>query len=177
MIGRRLEQLANLAVIVSAVVFCFMAYRYLVPPTAAGAREAPIYSPGDPIGSASGLGIPGKRTVLFFVSSTCRYCTDSMPFYKEVMRRVASSPEVRQRVDVIVVGRESEATLREYVERYGFSPDRIGTVTESAMPKLALTPTSVLVNSEGLVDAAWIGRLDTMNEERFFSLLSKSEAP
>ena len=172
MASSRIENAANIAVIVSALVFLGMAYRYLAPPVPAVPREAPIYSPGDSVGEIPGVSLSdGKQTVIFFLSSTCRYCTDSMPFYREVAQFVTGSTEVRERVQVVVVGREQEAVLRAYVEAHEFSPDQIKTVTEADTPKLALTPTLVLVNGAGGVDAAWIGQLDASNQGEFFARL------
>lgn len=167
----RLEQFANLAVIVAAVVFCIVAYNYLAPASPSGPRQAPIYSPGDDLGRIPGVETRGRRSVVFFLSSTCGYCTDSMPFYRDVVEWVSSDRSLRETTQLIVIGREDESSLWQYVRANAFEPDYVARVTEQDTPRLALTPTVVLADEDGVVEAAWIGLFDQSKRDRFFSVL------
>lgn len=172
----KLETAANIAILVSAVLFSIVAYRYLVPAAPGAPREAPIYSPGDSVGALGGIELGDHdKTVIFFLSSTCRYCTESMPFYREVAERAQAQLETGRTLQLVVVGRESESTLQSYANTHGFHPHRFVTVTQEGAPKLALTPTLVLAGRDGTVEAAWIGQLDLTNQQQFFRLLETAQ--
>jgi hypothetical protein len=97
-----------------------------------------------------------------------------MPFYRNVAERAQAQVESGRALQLVVVGRESESTLRSYADAHGFRPHRFVTVTQESAPKFALTPTLVLAGRDGTVEAAWVGQLDLTNQEQFFRLL---EAP
>jgi thioredoxin-related protein len=94
-----------------------------------------------------------EKTVVLFIASTCRYCTESMPFYAQL---TAKRRELRTKV--VAFGFEPEPTLKEYLAKHGVEVDHIQS-SMSRKYKFAATPTLVVLNSKGVVLNQWIGAL------------------
>lgn len=99
-----------------------------------------------------------RKTVIVAVRSTCRYCTESMDFYKQIVQ--AADP-----LSVVFVGTESQDEIRDYLEKHGVRAVQIVTVNAQAF-KLAGTPTLLVANSSGVVVSVKEGRLKSSEDER-----------
>jgi hypothetical protein len=155
-----LEVAANASVVVASGVLVWVlvgpgaAFRVRQTPRAA----PPSYAVGERFAAVAGLEFArAPLTLIVWVRSTCRYCTESMGFY----RRLAAAP---RRARVVVVGAEPVERLREYVGEHGFAPDEVVSVGAEAV-KLPVTPMLVLVDAEGIVRAVWRGKLGSAAEE------------
>jgi hypothetical protein len=81
-VDKWLNRLGNIAIIVLAVVAvtCVFQRGASSPPT-----SQPRYQPGDRL-DRSKLNI-GGRTLIIATKSTCRYCSESMSFYRSLATR------------------------------------------------------------------------------------------
>ena len=153
-----LDKTANVAVIVASLALCVAAVAYLrreprpaPPPSAQQADEA--YRAGDTIDELPGA-VVGQtpRTLLFFVRSTCKFCTENMPFYQRVAARRADAPNIR----LVAVSTEPAATTRDYLKQHDVAFDDVLQVPPGRL-KIRGTPTLILVDKEKKVLESWVG--------------------
>jgi thioredoxin-related protein len=104
------------------------------------------------------------QTLVLVLSSQCHFCTESMPFYRDLLKARAGQPQTR----MVAVGLEDAATLREYVKQHDLQFDDVATVPRDKI-KFRGTPTLVLFDRSGTVKGVWGGFLT--NEKRRDELL------
>ena len=98
------------------------------------------------------------------LDSGCIFCRESMAFYRRVATRDA--PDVR----VVVAASPDDTGIREYLKAEDLEPDALVVIERGVLP-VSGTPTLLLVDSEGVVTHAWIGRLDADGEADVFNAL------
>ena len=112
-------------------------------------REPPAYSVGDVFGTVEGFdAAAAPMTLAVFLRSGCRYCTESMPFY----RRLAAT---ERRARIVVFGAQTVPTLTAYLDEGGFKPDQVLQVKAGVL-KFYATPTLALVGSDGKIKGVWL---------------------
>lgn len=108
------------------------------------------------------------KTLVMFMSSQCRFCTDSMPFYRRL------SPLRSHGVRLLAVSAESQAILQDYLRQHELNVDGLVGIRPGSM-KVKGTPTLVLVDNKGTVTNVWHGRLpETGEAEVIHSLEGRS---
>jgi hypothetical protein len=102
---RKLEVLANVAVLITAVVLCSVLikkYVFTAPPNQAAAatqRSASNAATRRGIQRGTKISLPGvdwsqsDLTLVLALSTTCRFCTDSAPLYQKLQQQ--RRPDVR----------------------------------------------------------------------------------
>lgn len=99
------------------------------------------------------------NTLILLVSSTCRYCTESMPFYAELAgKRSLTSTRV------LLVGTESTETLSAYAQEHKLEIDAVLSVPPGTF-KVRGTPTILLADREGRLISEWRGALRGREKE------------
>lgn len=108
------------------------------------------------------------KTLLLAVKSSCRFCTESGPFYERLGREAG-----RRGIKIIAVAAEPEADARDYL--HGLSV-KVADVRQAQLSKLGIvaTPTVVLVDSEGRVTRLWRGKLRSDVETELLNSLEVS---
>jgi hypothetical protein len=133
--------------------------RSLEPSTAPPAAQRPRldeYKPGETLAALPGFtSRRGARSLLFVVKSSCRFCTDSMPFYQRVVQEVRTAKSPVQLVGVCL---ESAEACQEYFKRHNLTMDLTLGVPPGTL-KIVGTPTLLLVDEGGKVAASWTGAL------------------
>ena len=151
-----LDQVALMCVTTAAVV-AFAGP--LVPSPRATPSPATRYSLGDE------FVVPGFRggpngTMVIWLQTACRYCTDSLGFYRHLSTRPRD-------IGVVVMGFEPTSVLVEYAARHALEPDQVISVPIETV-KLRGTPTVLFVLSDR-VRALWIGKLTPSEENQVLS--------
>jgi hypothetical protein len=161
-----LERCAYAVFILTCILLATLATRrYFVDTHEPPAREGP--GVGTMVTSRDAIGIDkADFAVVLGISTQCRFCEDSMPFY-QAPRRAAS--QSRQRVVLVCASAEPTERVRSFLERNGLDPDAIILPPPDA-PLLA-TPTLTLIDSSGKIVAAWVGRLSPAQERKALSLI------
>lgn len=161
---RFLERAMNVAIIVACVAIAMSAASRLYPAAPVPAVPRAGYEPGDSIGDIPGVEWgASERTLLVVVRSTCRFCTESMDFY----RRLTSGSRVSK---LVGVGTEPPETLRDYFSSHDVPIDVVS-VPEGIM-RVTGTPTLILVDRRGTVERVWLGRIDPRQEQQVIAALS-----
>lgn len=156
-----LERLANVSIVVAVVL---LGYAVVRPGgLASGTRTHEFrLQRDDKVPSIPNVDYSAAdKTMLLFLSSYCRYCTESMDFYRRLVQHRANSSV---RLQLVVLSREKIESLLNYVQNHGLSADRVESIDTSIFQELRLTPTLILVNAEGKMEQAWLGRQTASGE-------------
>jgi thiol-disulfide isomerase/thioredoxin len=153
---------------------CCLAGGLLIEQRFFSSPEAEMVSPPDFVGRE--VNLPGADwqaapvSVLLQISSTCHFCNESMPFYKQLM-------EARQahaaKVPVIVASSDAVAVMRKHLEDRQVIVDK---VLHSRLESFGTgTPTVYIVDSKGVVVRAFIGKLDSSGEKALLSIVERGK--
>jgi hypothetical protein len=169
-----IERAATILTIVACVaVLSNLAYvRY----SAAATSPAPgLINVGDRIQPADGIPFAAPKTVLVGLSSTCKFCSESMDAFRrlnEFVRDKQGSP-----VRILGIGLEAEGVLQTYINSNGLSEfATVAVARESSLaPVASRTPTLLIVDGSGKVVAAWAGLMRVNDMEAVISRHLNSE--
>ena len=136
------------------------------PPPAA---PRPVVEQGTTVALPAGATADGTvDSLLLVLSADCRFCTESMPFY----RRLAARPEVQSgQVRLSVVSMQPLAEMREYLNEHGLEAAHVMSVPESGL-RVGATPGIVLATREGVVRESWLGAVPPREEKRVIDALT-----
>ena len=148
----KLEAFVNLALIIVAIAFvASLIANYVKKEATTGSRTPPIE-----IGTK--IEVPGidwsksNATLLLVLSTKCIFCTDSMPFYKNLVQ------ETRGRTRFIALFQQNESEARHYLKENGVAIEDVRQVSP-ALLGVSGTPTLILTDSQGTVQDVWFGRV------------------
>jgi hypothetical protein len=107
------------------------------------------------------------RNLVFAISTTCHFCTESAPFYRKLVEQCK-----QQHVHTIAVLPQSPAEAQAYLSGEGVTVDEI---RQSPLSDLDVsgTPTLVLVDHAGIVKDVWVGKLPSTKENEVVTTLSQ----
>jgi peroxiredoxin len=100
-----------------------------------------------------------QRNVVFVISTTCHFCTESAAFYRE-LSRLCKLHNVRT---IAILPQPLEAS-REYIKSLGVEFDE---VRQAGLSELEIygTPALLLIDNQGVVRNVWIGKLPDRAEK------------
>jgi hypothetical protein len=163
-----LERTANILIVATALVALpLMGLRLYDRATLRPPESSPRYARGDSLGPVRIDAGNARRAVVVYLNSSCRYCTESMDFYKRLRQWRESNAEA---ATIVVLGQESESRLLSYTLAHGFKPDHVMSVRGTPF-KLSGTPSLLLVSRAGVVEEAWYGRLSPEQEQAVLARL------
>ena len=171
---KKTEVLANIAIIVVAILLGgVLVKKYLLPGNDAG--SAASADPRVPAGSK--VSLPGVdwakngQTLLLVLSSDCRYCTESGPFYQRLTRETAG----RQGIQLVALLPQEVEEGRKYLAGLGVP---VNEVRQAAPGNTGarVTPTLILVDGGGVVKNSWVGKLTAPEESEILSQLASNRA-
>jgi len=103
----------------------------------------------------------GPRHIYFYFTSTCKFCRQQFPFWKEIIEKSAGND-----LEAIGLVRESEDKdrLRQFLQQMGCSPEsstplKIAFINDRLRRDygLSATPVTLLTNNRGAVEKSWVG--------------------
>ena len=161
---KKVEVLANVAVIVTSIVLCsVLVKRYFLTPKQTVTAAAPSTpSANAPKASAlqpgTKISLPGidwsknSRTVVLALSTTCRFCSESGPFYQKLEQQKPGT------VGLVAVLPQSVEDSRDYLNKLGV---KTATLIQGSLSSIGVsgTPTLLLVDQNGSLIASWVGKL------------------
>ncbi|HKP73055.1 MAG TPA: redoxin family protein [Pyrinomonadaceae bacterium] len=158
---KRVELLANVAIVVVAVLLAVvLVQRYLLP-----AAPAPENAETAQLKPGTKLTLPvdwggNKQTLLMVLSTNCHFCTESAPFYQRLAEEKAKHG---WNVRMVAVMPQSIDESQKYLKEHGVSVDEIKQAQPTAIGVRG-TPTLIMVDGQGAVVEAWVGKLPTSEE-------------
>jgi hypothetical protein len=171
---KKTELLANIAIIVVALLLGgVLVKRYLWPGSAQTAARTtdPRIAAGTKA-SLSGVDwAKNGQTLLLVLSSDCRYCTESAPFYQRLTRETAGRPDVH----LIALFPQEVEEGRKYLANLSISIDEIRQASPGSTGAGG-TPTLILVDDNGVVKNSWVGKLSAPEESEVLNQLAVKRA-
>lgn len=161
----RLETLVNVCLVVTCVLTSSLAVKQILRPSQESGRNSkgpppPEYRVGDKLPPIDGLQYAeGNKTVVLFISTHCRFCADSLPFYK----RLAELSE-QSGFRVVIAASEPEALMSDYLRKNAVKVTAVRTVPPELF-KVAATPTIIVADRDGKVAGYWRGLLNGRERE------------
>ncbi len=158
---KNIETLSNIAIIVVATVLgVYLVNQYFfsasAKPYERGKNEITAGTkmpPSDVDWSKS------EKTLVMALSATCRYCTESVPFYQKLAEQKIGRDNLR----VIAILPQSVAEARKYLAENKITVDEIKQPDKDDS-FAQRTPTLILVDNTGTVIESWTGKLPLSKE-------------
>ena len=104
------------------------------------------------------------KTLLIAISSTCHFCQEGQPFY----RQLANMPGVTANLVAVLPMPQRDA--ENYVHSSISSSLQVVSASLDTID-VSSTPTLLLVDSQGKVERAWVGKLDDASQKQVESQL------
>lgn len=159
---RALDTVVNVTLLVTCVLVSAAAFDHLWNRNTVNGRppSGPSYQLGEQLPQIDGINFAhASKTLILAVSSRCKYCTESMPFYARLAKERSAAG-----YRIVIVGFESEATLREYVGGHSLDVDGLKSIKQNDL-KVSGTPTLILADASGKVQGEWRGLLGERETE------------
>lgn len=164
---QKVELIANVAIIaVSVIIIAAFVDRFFVRPSSgtAPAQRKDIVYKGSKAAIADVDWAQSRKNLVLVLSTKCRFCTESMPFYQRLAELRASNENVRM-LGVLPQGVEES---EKYFSQFGARADRIITASLSDI-SVQSTPTLLLVDENGTIIESWVGKLPPYREDEVIS--------
>ncbi len=141
--------------------------------------------PGDKLAPFSASGLNGEtvvidfagggpRRLLMFLSPNCPYCREQFSYWKKL---IDIAPAKGFQVVAVAMNFEDRANLVVYLNTMGF-PTGSKTFSVALIPeevrqkyKFSITPTTLVISSDGTADAIWTGLLKPSDVEAASAIL------
>ena len=173
MFQRILDRVTSIAVLAVCILIFAQAVRsYSSPPSppSPASDSAPAtarLSAGDRLESITGIDLTAApRTLVFAIQSSCHFCSESMAFYREISRQKSAG------LRLVVVAPDDPVSAKSYVAANGFAPDAIASSDLTAI-RVSGTPTLLLVNSAGIIERVWMGKLSPAREKEVLTEVAR----
>lgn len=159
MSSRYLETIANILVGVAALaLIATLVHREFFGRGTSTPPARPEPKVGQHVDLESVEALRGKRTLYFALQTTCRFCTESAPFYKRLIAKTKDSG-----VRFVAVFPTPVDESSQHLVDLGITEMQ---VVQASLDTLNVggTPTLMLVDDTGNVIASWIGKLSADKE-------------
>lgn len=160
-VHQKIQTLSNVAIIIVALLFgLVLVNRYLLP-------SAPKPSVAESNSIKAGMKLPlsavdwskSDKTLLIVLSTNCRYCTESTPFYQKLTQQKAGRNDVK----LVAVMPQSVSEAQRYLGEHKVSVDEIKQANLDDV-YVKGTPTLIVVDRDGSVVESWMGKLPPEKE-------------
>jgi thioredoxin-related protein len=160
-LSHRLEVAANVAIIVVAVLVCFVVVKtYLLGGSTRPQQKAQAPAIGSKISVPDVDWGKNGRTLVLVLQKGCHFCSESAPFYQRLVRDTAG----REGLRLVAALPQQVEEGKQYLNDLGVS---INEVRQAAPNDLGVqgTPTLLLVDGSGAVTDSWVGKLPPEKED------------
>jgi len=110
------------------------------------------------------------RTLILALSTQCRYCTQSVPFYKRLLQ---ANAQVGGQINIIALFPESREQVEEYTTQNQLQLKTVSLVDHHKV-NIEIVPYLVLVDSNREVLETWFGKLSQDDEEDVIKTVLKN---
>lgn len=170
-----LEVGTNVAVLLAAMtVIAFFAVGYFNPKKVQPKKEIPQPSQtklqaGQVFPRVGGIDYnEAPRTLIIMMSTKCRFCVASLPFYERMMDEKNYGKES---IHIVAAFPNSPDEVKEFVVEKQFSVETVAGL-DLAEVGLLFTPTLILVDKSGKILKSWAGQLTPDGEKNVFEALN-----
>lgn len=181
---RKIQFLSNIATIVIAVLLGLIAVKLFFFPVSesAGGNSVKPSNSASPINvkqpdaqiTTIGKAVPieninwkqNKKTLVLYLSTTCRFCKESSPFYQKLVQESQAKG-----VKLIAVLPQPVEEAKNYFKEQNVKIEEIYNVSLAPIGVRG-TPALLMVNENGIVSEHWRGKLTEAKETEVLSKLS-----
>lgn len=186
-IYRKIQFLSNIATVIIAVLLCVITVKLFFPgspsnnlaeapktnPVTANSNPRSLTNPAqeNPVGKSIPLENidwkENKKTLVLYLSTTCRFCNESGSFYKRLVEKYSNDKNVR----LVAVLPQSVDEAKKHLTNLGVN---INDVRNARLTSIGVsaTPTLLLVNESGVISGYWRGKLTEDKESEVFTKLA-----
>jgi thioredoxin-related protein len=156
--SQKIELSANITIILVALLFgYFLTQKFFFQQTS---KQPPTeIAKGTKIFLADVNWQANQKTILLALQKGCRYCTESMSFYKTLVEK---SKEKGIRLVAVLPNSREESI--QYLKENGVEIQEIKQAELDSV-NVGGIPTLILVNEKGEVSDSWMGKLSSQEEE------------
>lgn len=180
---RLTQLLSNIAIILIAFMFGFVIVKqYLNPhstqvssvaPNTSVNNESPAVKTVPTRVSPVGKTVPlenvnwheNQRTLVLYISTTCRYCNESAAFYRSLLAKAGRNAKF------IAVLPQTVTEARQHLKSQELNIEEIFNASLTSIG-VSATPTLLLVDQNGVVSDSWRGKLKADKEAEVLAKLS-----
>jgi hypothetical protein len=155
----RIETLANIAILLAALVVAALGVHRLLAPPARGA------GPAQEVKAGASVAVPGvdwrshRRSLVLALSPGCHFCTESAPFYRRLAREALAAGSVH----LVCLFSDHVKGGPRYLRDLELPFDDVRSASFETLG-VAGTPTLLLVDGNGIVSRVWVGKLSPAGE-------------
>jgi hypothetical protein len=160
-LAKNLESAANIAIVLLAFVIAGVLLKQAKSPR----QELRHVEVGSHFGLNNIDWQKSPQHLVFALSTTCHFCTESAPFYRRLVEECK-----RRHVPTIAVLPQPIGDSKSYLQNEGVIIDSV-VQSQLADIEISGTPTLVLVDAGGIARGAWVGKLSTEKEQELMSRL------
>lgn len=185
---RKIQFLSNVATIIIALLLSFVVIKQYIFPSStvsnnivsqrslnSTSQPSPKNNPEKAVITPLGKSMPledinwkeNKKTLVLYVSTTCHFCNESSPFYKQLVEKYSNDKNVK----LVAVMPQSLDEAKGHLKDLGVNITDVYSTPLSSIGVTA-TPTLLLVNESGMIMETWRGKLSSDKEEQVLSKLS-----
>ncbi|MBZ5522873.1 MAG: hypothetical protein LAP21_11605 [Acidobacteriia bacterium] len=161
--ARKIEMTANVAIVIVACVAVTMLVRNYRANSLAQPRTI---STGATLPLKNQNWQANQKNLVLAVSTTCHFCTESAPFYRQLVEYCR-----QQHVRTIAVLPQPVNEAEAYLKGEGVTVDEIRQTPLNEI-EVSGTPTLLLVDSGGVVRNVWVGKLPGDKEKEVLKKLT-----
>lgn len=162
--AKKLEMAANIGIVITAILVGIFFFRNYTQRQ----QSEHVITLGSKFALKNVNWQANDKNLVFAVSTTCHFCTDSAGFYRKLVEACK-----QQHVHTIAVLPQTPTEAQAYLGGEGVSVDEI---KQSDLPTLEVsgTPTLLLVDHAGAVKRVWVGKLPSNKEDEVMSTLGQN---
>lgn len=161
---RKIEIVANVCIIVVAIVVCVAAVRYFRTKASSSQAPTPAMAAGTRINLPNQDWASSGKTLLLVLSTNCKYCSASAGFYQRLIGAASSNTRF------VAVFPQSPEESKKYLNALEVTIDDVKQISPASFG-VAASPTLILVNSEGSVINSWVGQLSPDKEAEVLAVV------
>ena len=172
--SQRLETTVNVVTLIAAVAILGTVAARFRGPTESPTNTQP-FRVGEHVPVFQGLDFTrAKHTLLMVVRQDCRFCAESMPFYRRLPRGKAVKLGATLENQIVALMLDDLPTATHYVQSNALSIDAVVAIPPSRKSDLRVkgTPTLLLVDGTGLIQRLWVGKLSPEREREVIDALA-----
>jgi thioredoxin-related protein len=168
----KIQTAANIAVILVAILLGASLVKPYIFPSAVS-KSAPV---GEPIKVGTKLPLTdvdwnkSEKNLVLVLSSTCRFCNESAPFYQKLVEQKAGNNNIK----FIAVMPQKTEEAKQYLDNHKIAVDEIKQMNLETL-NIKGTPTLILVDNTGAVAQSWAGKLPPEKEREVLQQLFGGE--
>lgn len=171
--AQKTENLANIAIIIVALLMgTVLVKKYLLPARPAVQPTLGVdIKPGEKVALQDVDWAQVNQTLLIVLSQDCNYCSESVPFYQQLIKQVNENPQSR----IIAIFPQDPITGKRFLTDHGLLIKEVRQADLNAL-KARGTPTLILVDNQGIAKRVWIGKIPAQKESEIISELTVKTA-